>query len=157
MVNLNSFWSRIEKTDDCWNWKGGKTIAGYGLVYEQLRGGKRIRRYAHRIMWEIHNGSIPAKHYGCHHCDNPSCVNPEHLFCGTSKENHQDCIAKGRDNYGERNGQASLTEKQVLEMRQMRKQGLQYKEIARLFRVKEGTAYKAASGRNWRYLSEQLI
>ena len=152
MVNLKSFLARVEKTDGCWNWTGGKTVAGYGLLYECLQGSRKVRRYAHRVMWELHNGKIPEGYYICHKCDNPSCVNPEHLFCGTSRENHQDCVRKRRSNFGERNGQSVLTEKKVLEIRQLHEQGTKIFQLALRYGVNWGTIYAIVKRINWRYL-----
>ncbi len=83
--------------DKCWIWAGNKNQKGYGFF--------RIGRYgpvkiAHRVSWELHNGPIPDGLCVCHHCDNPSCVNPHHLFVGTQYDNIQDMLAKGRGNKG---------------------------------------------------------
>jgi hypothetical protein len=76
----------------CWNWKGHKK-KGYG--YFSLH---QIAYRAHRISYQIIYGEIPCGILVCHKCDNPSCVNPQHLFLGTSKENTRDMISKGRLN-----------------------------------------------------------
>lgn len=84
------FWSRTKRMESgCIEWTG--TIQRYGVIHID---GKSQR--AHRIAWEITNGPIPAGLLVCHHCDNPPCVNPEHLFTGTASDNAHDCIAKGR-------------------------------------------------------------
>jgi hypothetical protein len=82
-----------DDTENCWLWKGGKSN-GYGMYKRQM---------ASRIMYELVHGPIPAGKFACHDCpngDNPSCVNPYHLWYGTSKENTQDAIRKGRVNNG---------------------------------------------------------
>jgi len=86
------FWSKVQKTENCWLWMGARTKLGYGQ-----RGGRKTgRRYTHRLSWEMRFGPIPEGLCVLHHCDNPPCVNPDHLFLGTKKDNTQDMIAKGR-------------------------------------------------------------
>lgn len=90
------FWKYANKgePDQCWLWTGGMGMGrwnGYGRL--QVSG--KARR-AHRISWELHNGQIPDGALVCHRCDTPLCVNPNHLFLGTGKDNVQDMIYKGR-------------------------------------------------------------
>ncbi len=86
------FWAKVGKTEGCWLWKGRRTESGYG--HFGIRSGKMCR--AHRFSFELAYGPIPSGMYICHHCDNPPCVRPDHLFVGTNSDNAKDAIAKGR-------------------------------------------------------------
>ena len=91
---MKKFWDNIDKSGDCWEWTAGKQNHGYGKL--RLPRGEQV--YAHRYSWELHNGIIPNGMHVLHKCDNPSCVNPSHLFLGTHKDNMIDCGNKGRRN-----------------------------------------------------------
>lgn len=90
MSNEEKFWHYTKKSEECWEWQG-PTNHGYGYI--RIDGPKR---YMHRFSWELHNGEITDGLFVLHKCDNPSCVNPDHLFLGTQRDNVYDCIAKGR-------------------------------------------------------------
>ena len=88
------FWRLINNThiqDGCWEWQGYRNPLGYGRMRKD---GKK--HLAHRISYTLFVGEIPEGKMLCHKCDNPSCVNPDHLFVGTNQDNVSDCIAKGR-------------------------------------------------------------
>lgn len=101
------FWSKVDKSGECWLWTGSADESGYG----SFRVGKKIE-YAHRVSYSIANGvslsweGYSAKSSVCHRCDNPRCVNPAHLFLGTHTDNMSDCVSKGRKNAptGDRHG-----------------------------------------------------
>lgn len=88
-----------EPMSGCWLWVGGTNGKGYGQLW--IDGEPSIM--AHRLSWELHNGPIPKGMLVCHKCDTPPCVNPDHLFIGTDKDNIQDCIKKGRYVYNIKN------------------------------------------------------
>ena len=93
-VLVARFWSRVRRSDGCWEWIGVRTVKRYGRHTEPLTG-RKLR--AHRLSWEIHFGPIPDGLCVLHHCDNPPCVRPDHLFLGTDKDNSVDRVRKGRN------------------------------------------------------------
>lgn len=98
-----TFWERVDKTSGCWLWTGAKsTNGGYGyFIYG--RGGQKLR--AHRVAWEMTHGPIPEGWVVMHLCDNPLCVNPDHLEVGTQADNVLDMRIKDRNNeFGFRRG-----------------------------------------------------
>jgi hypothetical protein len=84
---VQRFWDKVQKTEGCWLWTGSKYNKGYGSFN---------RTRAHRFSYELHYGPIPVDLFVCHHCDNPPCVNPSHLFLGTALDNTQDELFKER-------------------------------------------------------------
>lgn len=93
------FWARVQKTPTCWVWLGhiGTTGLGYGYLSIHVAGRKKmIPQTAHRISWEIHHGPIPPGMWVLHRCDNPPCVNPNHLYLGTPADNMHDRSERGR-------------------------------------------------------------
>lgn len=103
------FWSHVDKTGDCWLWTASvfKDRYGYGKFNAASEKPTRVV-YAHRFSWELANGPIPDGLWVLHHCDNPPCVRPDHLFLGTQSANVADMHSKGRgDSWGWRKGNRS--------------------------------------------------
>jgi hypothetical protein len=131
----------------CWIWSGGLNSTGYGCaVYE----GKQ--QLVHRIVYKLTKGEIPAGMYVCHKCDIRSCINPDHLFLGTSKDNTQDAILKNRLARGGKHGGVKLTEKDVKNIRELFAQNVPQTEIANIYGVSKGTIWDIKEGRNWGWL-----
>lgn len=110
------FLAYVQQGPGCWEWTGNRDPRGYGRIGMN---GKPI--LAHRMSWMLFRHDITADQHVCHHCDNPSCVKPEHLFLGDAAMNCADKIAKNRMKYGVSRGTAhgcsKLTEDQVREIR----------------------------------------
>ena len=91
-LRAKRFEEKVVKTETCWFWRGSLATNGYGRVWD----GKK-QRPAHRVAWEMHHKRpFPEGMFACHTCDVRSCVNPEHIFVGTTSDNQQDSVAKGR-------------------------------------------------------------
>lgn len=140
---LEKFWSNVEdlfgKTkEDCWNWIGLKN-KGYGgpLTINN----KKI--YAHRFSFVMNNGNIPDYLQVCHRCDNPSCINPNHLFSGTQSDNRNDSKQKGRNKNWGLKSKLSLTE--VKEIKQLAKTHTR-KFIAEKFKISKSYLSEIING-----------
>lgn len=121
---------------------------GYGNFYL----GHRYET-AHRASWILYRGVIPEGMFVCHKCDNRNCVNPDHLFLGTPKDNIRDMIRKGRARGvsagGENHPIAKLTHVEAREIRELRRTGLKLKEISKRYGVSEATVSYVCSGKIW--------
>ena len=135
--------------DNCWEWIGSKGPKGYGRMREGARE-SRIKG-AHRVSWEIHNGEIPDGLCVLHKCDNPSCVNPNHLFLGTYADNNKDRDQKGRHRAlrGQSNGFAKLTESQV---RRIKKDNRTSIAVAADYGVSHSLIRRIRSGEVWNHV-----
>lgn len=147
----------------CWEWCGWKNNKGYG-IFDVFIGKRRSRKLlAHRVNFAIHNGHIPNGLFILHRCDNPICVNPEHLFAGTQKENVADAMRKGRNStppassrkffIGSRHGNARLTEEIVREARRRNAAGESGHNLAKEYGVHFVTMYDALRGETWKHVT----
>jgi len=145
------FWSKVDKSGECWVWTATCYRNGYGQFGPEH--GKGV--LAHRFAWELIYGAIPNGLLVCHHCDNPACVRPDHLFLGTQSDNMKDCAAKGRSSLqNPAKHHRKLTEIQVQEIRQLSMQGVSKYRLARRYHVTETTIGQIVSGRTWTHLTD---
>jgi hypothetical protein len=145
------FWNFVRKTKYCWNWTGQKLPAGYGMIKESP---SRKNVYAHHLSWKIHYGEITGNLFVPHKCDNPNCVNPKHLFLGTSVDNMRDCSNKGRIKgcskqswHGELSPVAKLNWNAVDDIRTS---SLSLSKLAKRYNVIKATIWKVKTNRIWK-------
>ncbi|RTE91923.1 HNH endonuclease [Bradyrhizobium sp. LVM 105] len=139
---MDRFWSKVEKTDGCWNWIGAIHPKGYGLLTMD----KKSHR-VHRLSYQLSNGSIPLGMHVLHECDNRRCVNPGHLFIGTNADNMADKVSKGRQS-------RKLSDEDVLAIRSAK--GIPQHALAKQYGVDQSHISRIRSGhRNGRILREK--
>ena len=141
---MKRFFDKVKKSNGCWEWKAQKNKDGYGRFKLD---GKVV--YSHRVSWEMYNGTIPESMAVLHHCNNPGCVNPDHLFLGTHADNVADRVAKGRSATGSENGRAKLDEEKVAAIREMLANGDTKTSVADKFGVDRKAIYDIGIGKTW--------
>lgn len=146
-VSLEEIMSRyvVDEATGCWNYTGTPG-AKYGVV-TQFKNNEK----AHRASYRLHKGEVPQGVFVCHRCDNPRCINPDHLFLGTPAENSADMAAKGRSTQGERQPLSKLNAAQVEEIRA--RVDVAGRAFAKRFGVSEATVSMVRSGKTWRHVS----
>jgi len=138
------FWSKVDKTGECWVWTGYKP-EGYGR-FSYCENAVRTNIPAHRYSWELHSGKIPEGMFVCHQCDNPPCIRPEHLFLGSNIDNIVDSIEKKRHSF------AKLTIDQVKLIRSPELATHSSQELATMFGVSSYTISKVLDRTTWAHL-----
>lgn len=138
-----------EPNSGCWIWLRGLNKDGYGSMSLRSRA-----QTTHRFAWQLYRGPIQKGMCVCHRCDVRGCVNPDHLFLGTPKDNDADMRAKGRaillrPRHGELNGRAKLRANDVVEIRRRKKSGENLRTLAKEYGVTQFTICKIASGARW--------
>jgi hypothetical protein len=150
------FWRRVavHGPDDCWEWQAGRATWGYGRI--GMPDSRRIEG-AHRVSWMLNVGPIPEGMHVLHHCDNPPCVNPAHLFLGDPAANDADKRAKGRAvpppvRRGHDNNTSKLTTEQVRDIRTRRAGGESTLVLSRSFGVAHSTVKRIVNRQTWGWL-----
>lgn len=144
------FWSKVVvgEVDECWEWQGALKGRGYGRISIHNRSW-----YVHRVAWILTFGPIPKGLLVCHHCDNPGCCNPYHLFLGTHADNMADAVSKGHFPRGETSYLSKLTEDNVLDIRQLYASGeCTVQDLAEEFGVGKRCVYRVICRDNWRHI-----
>lgn len=143
------FWEKVQKTESCWLWTASTAIKGHGhlRIDGALVG-------AHRFSWELHHGPIPDGLFVCHTCDNPPCVNPAHLFLGTSADNATDMVAKGRGKSarGAEHYHTTFTEETVRLIRARAAAGETNRALAAEFGVSRHGIYAIVHRKSWKHV-----
>lgn len=134
----------------CWEWQRHRNNHGYGKLTINGRG-----CYAHRLSYQLVKGDLPQGMEVLHSCDNPACINPEHLSAGTHSQNMKDCTFKGRAKMptvsvrGERNGAAKLREVDIRSIRRLLDKGWRQSDIAVRFGISQSQVSQIKRGKSW--------
>jgi hypothetical protein len=152
------FWAKVRKTEGCWVWTAATCTFGYGHLSTRGKHGGLID--SHRASWILHFGPVPPGLCVLHNCpggDNPRCVNPSHLWLGTHADNGKDRDTKGRSRYrtfhGADHGGSKLTDRIVLEMREVFSRGrISIAALGRKFGTSESNASRIVKRQAWRHL-----
>lgn len=152
---IKRFFSKVLMDDGekCWEWQAHKNRFGYGRFDLRGKDGKWFKRVAHRVAYELFFGDVPDGFELMHKCDNPSCVNPNHLLVGTHSQNMQDCAKKGRNVIfcGENNHNSKLSLGDVMEIRKLWSSGEYSKrELGEKFGVSPTQISNVVLGRQWK-------
>jgi len=142
------FLKYVKKTEYCWLWVGSKNNKGYAQL--NVSG---VPKLASRISWEIANGPIPKGKYILHKCDNPLCVNPDHVYPGDQTQNMADMWGRGRAKpglvQGQKHGMSKLTELDILAIRSSDET---VKEICEHFGVSHTTVSDIKNRKTWKHV-----
>lgn len=150
-VHAALFWSKVDvgRYESCWTWRELTTATGYGRFFIS---GPNFSAKAPRVAWAITHGTCPGHLCVCHKCDNPACVNPEHLFLGDRKDNLSDAAVKGRVARGGRHGGSKVNETQVAEMRKLHASGVSSSALAITFGITHSNVRCIVTGKTWKHV-----
>jgi len=161
--SIQRFWNKVNKQEGCWEFESHKDRDGYhAFAYKTVDSNKFKKTGAHRFMMIATGKTIPLGYVVCHKCDNPSCVNPDHLFIGTVNDNNQDKVRKGRQSSspGSTNSMAKLDESTAKKIKAEARVGTRVgynngsniKEVANKYNVHVETVRLIAKGITWKHI-----
>lgn len=167
---VDRFWDKVNKNGPippnqpalgvCWVWIAAKDPFGYGVILVRPKNRSRYTERAHRISAHLHGLTILEGECVLHKCDVPSCINPDHLFIGTKKDNNLDRMKKERSNptRGEESGRVKLTEENVLKIRQLFATGKYQKvDLAKQFNISASQIKHLTNGTSWTHVHQDLL
>jgi hypothetical protein len=150
-ITIARFWSKVDvkrSVSECWEWRASKRKSGYGRLRKS-----GYTYCASRLAFEIFYGEKLGSRFACHHCDNPSCCNPHHIYAGDVQQNVSDAMARGRlkgfSLPGDRNTRALISNADIPAIRQLIHDGKTNKEIAALYGVHHATISTIRTGKAW--------
>ena len=155
-ANITNFWRKVRKVgeEDCWEWTAYKNDRGYGQFSTSGNSHRKLEQ-ASRVAYFLGYGEFDEKLFVCHHCDNPGCVNPKHLFLGTHTDNVRDMVAKNRHNpnRGEDSYKSILTEADVIKIRELYATGKYFQtDLGEMFGVHKSTISGVINRRRWNHV-----
>lgn len=140
---LDRFYAKVEKQENgCWNWTGSLSKKGYGHFLIRCF----TKKLAHQVSFLLFKGDIPPKCFVCHSCDNPRCVNPEHLWIGQAADNTKDMILKKRFFH------RKLNTEDVINIRKLIKDGMKLIEIAKMYNVRKDHVSHIKTRQIWKHI-----
>lgn len=149
LIDIERFFSFFDKTVGCWIWKGGLPDDGYPRI---AINNKSV--LGHVLSYVLHKGVIPEGLHVCHECDNPSCVNPDHLWLGTHSQNMEDRGNKGRWKHNGRFGtninSAKITANDAIEIRKCVELGASQTEMSKRFKLSKSAINSLIKGKTWK-------
>lgn len=151
-----SFEKHVIRQEGCWGWKGPIANGGYSVMSCRPEIGSDR---GHKASWLIYKGEIPEHMHVCHHCDNPICTNPDHLWLGTHQQNNEDKMLKGRHKWkqpphkiGSENAASKLNEEQVKEIKNLISKGRSSYSIAKDYSVSKTTILRIKNLTHWKHV-----
>ena len=145
------FWEKVDKSGDCWIWIASTTPDGYGKF--TVRNGRKTRTFrSSRVAYILTYGYIDDNLLACHKCDNVLCVNPEHIFLGSIKDNYDDSISKERQVRSRGESLSKLKNEDVFKIRDLVRSGTPQIQVAKMFHVGKNCVWHIVNHTTWRHL-----